>query len=243
MHSIDAVLFDLDDTLLENDMDHFLNHYFPMISEYVQPIIERERFMKELLFATQEMIQNQDPCVTNHDVFWSVFCQRTGLNQNEMEPFVDKFYRQEFPKLQEFTSPKKITIKLVRFCFDNQLKVIIATNPLFPLRAIEHRLEWAGVATNNYDYALVTAYENMCSAKPNPAYYREILSKIEVKASRAIMVGDDWENDIVPAKSVGLFTYWVTSEAKSWPERIKAVDGFGTLDDLYNQLRDGWLLV
>lgn len=242
MPSIDAVLFDLDDTLLENDMDYFLSRYFPMISEYVQPMIERERFMKELLFATQNMIQNQDPYVTNHDVFWSVFCERTGLEQEEMEPFVDKFYRQEFPKLREVTSPKSIAIKLVRFCFDNHLKVVIATNPLFPLKAIEHRLEWAGVATNDFDYALVTAYENMFSAKPNPTYYREILSKIEVNPSRAIMVGDDWNNDMVPANRVGLFTFWITRDSKAWSERSREVDGFGNLVDFYNRLSNGWLL-
>jgi FMN phosphatase YigB (HAD superfamily) len=242
MPSIDAVLFDLDDTLLENDMDYFLSRYFPMISDYVQPMIEREQFMKELLFATQEMIQNQDPCVTNHDIFWSVFCQRTGLEQEEMEPFVDRFYQQNFPNLREATKPKSIAINLVQLCFDSCLKVVIATNPLFPLKAIEHRLEWAGVSVKDFNYALVTAYENMYSAKPNPAYYREILSEIEIEPNRAIMVGDDWENDIIPAKAIGLFTFWVSDEAKSWPERTIEVDGFGTLDDLYNQFMNGWLL-
>lgn len=243
MPSIDAVLFDLDDTLLENDMDYFLSRYFPMISNYVQTVIERKQFMKELLFATQEMIQNQDPCVTNHDVFWSVFCKRTGLRQEEMEPFVDTFYRQEFQKLRNATRPKNIATNLVRFCFDNNLKVVIATNPLFPLKAIEHRLEWAGVASEDFDYALVTAYENMYSTKPNPAYYREILSKINVIPNRAIMIGDDWKNDILPANSVGLFTFWITRDSKSQPERSVEIDGLGTLDDFYDMFRNGWLLV
>lgn len=243
MPSIDAVLFDLDDTLLENDMEYFLSRYFPMISDYVQPMIEREQFMKELLFATQEMIQNQDPCTTNHDVFWSAFCQRTGLRQEEMEPFVDSFYRQEFPKLRDATRPKSIATILVRFCFENNLKVVIATNPLFPLKAIEHRLEWAGIATKDFNYALVTAYENMYSAKPNPAYYLEILSQIDVNASRAIMVGDDWKNDIVPANSAGLLTFWITRDSKGRPERSIEVDGTGTLNDFYDRLRNGWLLV
>jgi HAD superfamily hydrolase (TIGR01549 family) len=242
MPSIDAVLFDLDDTLLENNMDYFLSRYFPMISEYVQLIIKRERFMKELLFATQEMIQSQDPCKTNREVFWSVFCQRTGLKQEQVEPFVDTFYQQEFPKLRDATRPKSVARNLVRFCFDNNLKVVIATNPLFPLKAIEHRLEWAGIASGDYNYALITAYENMHSTKPNPAYYLGILSEIDVKANRAIMVGDDWVNDIAPAKSVGLFTFWITKDSKSWPERTIEVDGIGSLDDFYNRLSLGWLL-
>lgn len=242
MSKIDAVLFDLDDTLLDNNLDRFLSRYFPMISEYFQPVIENKRFMEELLFATREMMESQDPTATNREVFWSVFCRRTGLDQAEIEQFFDTFYRQEFPKLREDTKPNNIAPNLVQFCFDNNLKVVIATNPIFPIRAIEHRLEWAGVPSTRFNYSLVTAYENMSSAKPNPAYYREILSSIEIDADRAIMVGDDWENDMVPARSMGLLTFWITKGSDDLARRSQEVDGFGTLDDFYGRLSAGWLL-
>ena len=82
----------------------------------------------------------------------------------------------------------------------------------------------------------------MYSAKPNPLYYREILSDIEIDASRAIMVGDNWENDIVPAKSVGLFTYWIIDDSLDLSHHSNEDDGFGTLEDFYDRLSSGWLL-
>ena len=99
----------------------------------------------------------------------------------------------------------------MRAAFARGLAVIIATNPLFPTTAIEQRLAWAGVPVDEYPYALVTTYENMHAAKPQPAYYREILAAIDCPPDRALMVGDDWKNDIAPAAAVGLHTFWTVS--------------------------------
>ena len=242
MPDIDAILFDLDDTLLANNMDSFLSQYFALLTQYVRPMIDHDQFMKELLYSTQAMIQNQDPDLTNREVFWSVFCSRTSLEQKIMEPLVDSFYREQFPALQSVTGRKPVTSKLIKTCFDHGLKVVIATNPLFPRRAIEHRLDWAGVPVREYDYVLVTTYENMHSAKPATDYYREILTNIDVRADRALMVGDDWENDMVPASQVGLFTYWISEEADDLPESEVRVDGRGSLDSFYHLFNGGWLL-
>ena len=159
-----------------------------------------------------------------------------------MEPLVDSFYREQFPALQSATGRKPVASKLIKTCFDHDLKVVIVTNPLFPRQAIEDRLEWAGVPVRENDYVLVTTYENMHSAKPAIVYYREILTNINVKADRALMVGDDWENDIVPASQVGLITYWISEEADDLPESEVSVDGRGSLASFYHLLSGGWLL-
>jgi HAD superfamily hydrolase (TIGR01509 family) len=45
--------------------------------------------------------------------------------------------------------------------------------------------------------------------KPDPAIFLLALHKLGVKPEEAIMVGDRLENDIVPAKKLGLKTIWV----------------------------------
>ena len=90
-----AILFDLDDTLLENNMDRFLEGYFQLLSSYVQAYIDPVKFIDELLVGTQAMIQNDDCSLTNRDIFWDVFCRRTGLIRDEFEPLVDRFYRND----------------------------------------------------------------------------------------------------------------------------------------------------
>jgi FMN phosphatase YigB (HAD superfamily) len=117
--------------------------------------------------------------------------------------------------------------------------VVIATNPLFPRIAIEHRLAWAGVPVTEYPYALLTAYENMSATKPHPAYYQQILEKLGCGAETAVMIGNDWANDIEPAAALGMQTYWVTDNGDNPPDP-SLVTAYGSLADLHQHLQAGW---
>jgi len=241
MDKLEAILFDLDDTLLRNDMNVFLASYFPLLAEYMQPRIDNEQFLSELMTGTQAMISNQDRTLTNREVFWSVFSERTGLGQNFMEPFFDEFYRERFCDLESITRRLPVARLVIQECFDAGLKVVIATNPLFPLRAIEHRLSWADLPVNEFDYAMVTAYENMHATKPNTAYYQEILTEIGVGPERAMMIGDDWENDIIPADQLGLYTFWIDNINSLPPDDNTSLNGQGTLEVFHARLQTEWL--
>jgi FMN phosphatase YigB (HAD superfamily) len=54
------------------------------------------------------------------------------------------------------------------------------------------------------------------------------------------MIGDDWKNDILPAASVGLHTYWITVDGQQ-PLDDVALSGCGSLAELWGQVQDGWL--
>jgi HAD superfamily hydrolase (TIGR01549 family) len=238
---ISAILFDLDDTLLGNNMDTFMPGYFSLIGAHAQPVMaDSEKFLRELMVCTEAAIANTDPELSNREVFWQVFQQRNGLDPAELEPFFDQFYREEFPKLQEVTVKRPAAAKLVQFAFDRGLKVVVATNPLFPRLAVEQRLAWAGVPVTDYAFDLVTTYENMHSAKPHQSYYEEILDEIDVPPARALMVGDDWEQDIEPAAALGMYTYWLPGEETAVPDP-DLVDAYGPLDHLYQRFQQGWL--
>ncbi|HSG17587.1 MAG TPA: HAD family hydrolase [Anaerolineae bacterium] len=240
MTVLQAILFDLDDTLLGNDMNLFLQNYFPLLSAYARPIIEEERFLPELMHATQAMINNDDRSMTNRDVFWRVFCERNGWQREKVEPFLATFYEEQFGQLKTTTERRPVARELVRWCFERELKVVVATNPLFPRRAIEQRLSWAGIGIDEFPYDLVTAYENMHSAKPHSAYYHEILSAVNVEPNHALMVGDDWANDVVPANRIGLYTYWIPPSSATAPDGDVKPNGQGQLEELFQQLQAGW---
>lgn len=236
---IEAVLFDLDDTLLSNSIERFLPRYFALLGEYAEPKFgDRERFLRDLMVGTQAMIANTDRTKTNRAVFWEIFEAQTGQTAGEMEQFFDNFYETIFPKLRSACDHRPVAVEMATACFDRGLKVVIATNPVFPRKAVEHRLAWAGLPVDNFSFALVTSYENMHAAKPHEAYYREILQRIDTPAQRAIMIGDDWENDIVPAKAIGLKTYWIVNDGeRSVVPEPDVADAHGTLDDCYQWLR------
>lgn len=238
--TIRAVLFDLDDTLLGNSMQAFMSRYFALLGEHAQRYLAPDQFLRELLAATRAMMENTDTAVTNRQLFWSVFQQRTGLDPAELEPYFDQFYREKFNLMQPETQLRPVAAELVQTCFERGLKVVIATNPMFPTIAIEQRLAWAGVPIEQFPFDLVTTYDNMHATKPHPVYYEEILSHIGCAPAEALMVGDDWKNDIQPTAVLGLFTYWINYPGNPPPDP-SCLTAQGTLEDLYDAIQSGWL--
>ncbi|NLF67391.1 MAG: HAD family hydrolase [Chloroflexi bacterium] len=231
--NVKTLLFDLDDTLLGNDMDIFLPRYFDLLGEYGRPLFgDSENLLRELLRGTQAMIRNEDRSLSNREVFWRVFAERTGLDQSEAEAYFNRFYDEQFPSLQEVTELRPWAARTVRRALSEGYQVVVATNPLFPLRAIEHRLAWAGLPVEEHDFALVTSYENMHATKPNPAYYEEILEQVGAEPESTLMAGDDWKNDVLPAASLGMHVYWITAGDAEPPEP-GVVAGAGTLEQFY----------
>jgi FMN phosphatase YigB (HAD superfamily) len=231
-----AILFDLDDTLLGNHMDTFLPSYFGLLGRYAQQLSFDGDFMQALLFSTQAMIADVDPTRLNWDVFRVNFAQMTGLDSAEMEAFFNAFYRDEFPKLQSVTQPRAAARALIQTCVAHDIMAIIATNPLFPATAIEQRLAWAGLPVDSTPLALVTSMDNMHAAKPQLAYYREILDRVGCSPQETLMVGDSWESDIEPAHALGIPAYWIDS-GDPLPDPAKVI-GSGTLDDFARFLPD-----
>jgi len=212
---IRVVLLDLDNTLLENDMQRFLPPYFAALGRRMANLVAPDELVRMLLASTQVMMNNQDPTVTNQQAFEADFFPSLGHPESEVRPIIHAFYEEDFPALKKYTRPKPRARLLAKTILDRGYDVVIATNPIFPRRAIEHRLEWAGLL--DLPFSLVTTYENSHFCKPNPCYYQEILDKLGCPAGDAIMVGDDFWNDIQPAMQAGLYTYWIAGASQDSP--------------------------
>lgn len=214
---IRAILFDLDGTLLDNDMNEFLPHYFRKLTEWVSALVPPDRFMDCLMTATDGMLSN-DGQATNEEVFSRIFYPLVGVMREEMEPVLQSFYSVEFPTLQHHTRYKPEAPGVVQQAFDLGCDVVVATNPLFPATAVEQRMQWAGVA--DFPYRLVTSYENCRAAKPSLLYFEQILDTIGCPAGEALVVGD--ENMDMVAAHLGCRTFLVpgsrTELAPSTPE-------------------------
>ncbi len=236
---IRAILFDLDDTLLSNDMDTFLPHYLKLLSTYTAEHYDPALLIQHLMASTQAMLDNADPVVTNEDAFWGRFSQLTGFDRNEMIPFFTRFYLTRFDDLQSATGYRPEARPLLEWAFRQGYRVVIATNPMFPRVAVDRRLAWAGI--DDFDYALVTSYENMHFTKPNPDYYQEILTLLDCSPAETLMVGDDWERDMIPAAELGLKTFWIAPAEQNKPDPAIPISSQGTLTDLWARFRSGWL--
>jgi HAD superfamily hydrolase (TIGR01549 family) len=234
---VGAILFDLDDTLLENNMDRFLKGYFGLLAPYMAQFVPPDKFMPALLASTRVMVENADSTVTNQQAFIADFFPRVGRKMEEMMPAFDDFYATQFGQLRSLTRARPEARGVVQSAFDVGLDVVIATNPLFPEAAIRQRIEWAGVA--DFPFKLVTSYEVVHTCKPYPRYYAEIVERIGRKPDECVMVGDDWDNDIAPSMQAGLHAYWLNLEAplpEGFSPRMR-----GTLASFGRWLSDGKL--
>ena len=236
---ISTILFDLDNTLLGNDMETFLPGYFKLLSQFAQEHWEEKQFLQAVFKAIDVMVRNIDMSATNRDVFYQEFERLTGLELQEVDAVLDDFYCVEFNTLQPLTQYIPAAAELVRFCFVQGWKVIIATNPMFPRRAIEARLDWAGVPVTEFSYDLVTTLENMHATKPHQAYYEEILRKVNSRPQNTLMVGDDWRRDIEPAAALGMHTYWIQLPG-TIPPNDTVPSAYGSLKDLLARIQSKW---
>jgi FMN phosphatase YigB (HAD superfamily) len=230
-----AILFDMDGTLIDDSMDTFLPPYFAAITQKLAHLVPPDEFIAQLRASTRAMVASNDPAHTMEDVFAADFFPKIGVPRETLLPLFDDFYAREYPQLRAFVHPIPAARDVVARAIQRAHPVVIATMPVFPGTAIRQRMEWGHIA--DFAYALVTDYETMHASKPNPAYYREIAALIGCAPADCVMVGNEVKNDILPAKHVGMKTFWVT-DAGEFPTDVPA-DWRGTLGDFRELLEKG----
>ncbi len=224
-----AILFDLDGTLLPLEFNDFMPRYFGGLHTAFVSMFPDGSLPKLVLASTDAMVNN-DGSRTNAAAFWIDFGKRIGASRQELEPLFESFYRDSFGSLGEGVGAWPDAATAVAAARRQGATVVLATNPVFPREAIEHRLRWAGLEPAAFD--LITDYENMRYAKPNPGYYGQIAADIGVPGSSCLMVGNDVRLDLEPAREVGMKTFMVRSEYSDYGPDGFAADYEGTLKDL-----------
>ncbi|MBN1408753.1 MAG: HAD family hydrolase [Calditrichaceae bacterium] len=228
--AVKAILFDLDDTLLDTNMDRFIPKYLDALGYKMKHLMDAKKLIDLVLESTYMMVKNQDPKLTNEQVFYNHFYPRTNFSRTEFQLLIEEFYEIDFPKLKVFTNPIPFAAISIQALYDEGYKIAIATNPLFPAKAIYHRINWAGLSHIKFD--LITTYDNSHFCKPNHKYYLEILEKMDLKPDQAVMIGDDYNNDIIPAQSIGIRTFFINSTS----EKGKS----GSLQDCFDWIKSGF---
>lgn len=207
MMGIKTVLFDLDGTLLPMDQDIFIKTYFEgLATKLALHGHDTKSLIDNLWSDTMAMIKNTGQ-KTNEEVFWDEFTLQYGEKVREDLSLFDEFYRDNFDSVREVCGYNPQAAEVVRTFKKRGLRVVLATNPVFPSIATEKRIRWAGLEPE--DFELYTTYENCHYCKPNPEYYREIIRRLDVKPEECLMVGNDVGDDMV-AETLGMKVFLLT---------------------------------
>jgi HAD superfamily hydrolase (TIGR01549 family) len=227
-----TLLLDLDDTLLQNNIDSFLPHYLDAFSKEAADYVDPDRFVQMLLAGTQQMVKNRRPDCTLREVFDAAFFPALGVNPGKFQSLADDFYSRIFPKLHDLTSSRPEAVELVETAKTRGYRVVIATNPLFPMTAILQRLEWAKLPIERYEFDLITSYETFHFVKPEPSYYAEIMARLGWPSGEVLSVGDDLGRDITASRRLGLPAFWLTRDGVPFPDNQDAPTSSGNLADV-----------
>lgn len=187
--AITTVLFDLDGTLLPMDQEEFTNGYFKLLAEKLAPYgYEKKKLIEAVWTGTAAMVGNNGSC-SNEEVFWRRFADIYGEKAVEDKPLFEEFYEKEFAGAKACCGFNPKAAKAVYKIKEMGLRVALATNPIFPTTATEARIRWAGLEPS--DFELYTTYENIGFCKPNPAYYREILDRLQVTPEECMILNQN----------------------------------------------------
>ena len=204
-----TLLFDLDDTLLSNNMDTFLPAYLQSLAASANQVSPR-LFISSLLVASEGMVRKSQISGTLENEFDSHFYPAIGASKTQMRETIDFIYQDIYPSLRTTTHPFPEAQGILNDLVSSGHQIVIATNPLFPATAVKQRLDWAGLENLQLKFDIITSFENFHFAKPHPEYFAEILAQLAWPDQPVLMIGNSLENDIIPAESIGLPTFFIS---------------------------------
>ena len=203
-----AVLFDLDGTLLPMDQNIFMKDYFGRLIRCLVPLgYTPEVFLASMHAGIAAMVKN-DGSRTGEEAYWAAYTAVSGMDPERELPVLDVFYEQEFDEVSAVCGCNPLAAELVHWLQANGVRVILATNPLFPRIATQKRIRWAGLEPEDFEF--YTTYEDIGYCKPNPEYYRTVLARAGLDASDCLMVGNDVAEDMMAGAQAGLRGFLLT---------------------------------
>lgn len=202
-----ALLFDLDETLLQLRLKRFLyNYFFDQIQLISQICQKPSPFVAARFIGIMKALNSdRNDSLSNEEFYYREIERCFCLPMRD--PLIADcfhFYQEKLAphRLRRGVRPQAMPYgaELIRFAQQQGLKLILATNPITPLRITLLRLSWTGLAPEIFSY--ISSLENSHRCKPHHSYYQKILDSCELYADECIMIGNDPAIDIVQRDSL-----------------------------------------
>ncbi len=221
---IQAILFDLEGTLISVDMTVFMRNYLGILAPRFAHLISPDKFSKQLLKSLETSQTDPKPGQTNMQTFYDDFTKATGHSLLTLRPIFEEFYESDFPALRCLVQAIPQGAKVVEHAIQQGFITAVASNPVLPLSAMREHVRWAGLTPEHFK--IVPAFDNFHYLKPKLDFYSEVAGSIGVSPESCLLVSGK-SQDIV-CRELGMKMFLVgsiDSEAQT--------DYAGTLEDLF----------
>ncbi|MBE0501254.1 MAG: HAD family hydrolase [Desulfuromonadales bacterium] len=204
--NIKTVLFDLDGTLLQIEMQNYISTYAASLAASLHQRAATDKVVDAVFSAIRSLIKRDSGDISNEAYFFRHIADLLQLDVELIGRNFAGFFSTGLPVLDPFIQPLDLARSLLEACLERGLDIVIATNPVFPKVVVESRLARAKLA--DFPFHRVTSYENCRRCKPNPVYFSDILTELNLPAESCLMIGNDTKHDLA-ARKVGIPTFLV----------------------------------
>ncbi|MCK5147402.1 HAD family hydrolase [bacterium] len=213
---IKAVLFDIDNTLiLFNELD-FFKDYFKRVTPHFSDWFDAEDFGVRLMSASRALTHNNGQ-QWNVDYFLQRFKDGESYRVESLWKCFESFYQRDFDSLKVHAQVTPGNSEVISTLKAAGLKLVAASNPLWPLAVQKMRLVWGDLNPTDFDF--FTGIENSRYMKPQAGYFLEVAKALDIIPEHCLMVGNDPLNDMA-AKAVGMRTYLTTDSEPIDPDLL-----------------------
>lgn len=211
---IRAVLFDLDDTLLDINLTYFVARYGKGLSDVLSRIARVPSiFLYPKILRAYMAVDNQNrlDTMTNEELLNTRIFESTGVPIDDpvIADAISTFEHEIVPSYRDTivaAHPRPGMRAAVTRVHELGLICALASNPLFSMEVDRTRMTWANV--NECDFAAISHISNSRRTKPSADYYLDFLGGLGLKPEECLMVGNDARRDF-PWPRIGLRTLYV----------------------------------
>jgi len=157
-----------------------------------------------------------------------------------------------------YTGTQEINVasrRVAELCYRAVQDTIRSVRPMLSACRQKHRL---GVVSNFYGnlraacadlgieeyFDVIIDSTNVGARKPDPEIFKISLGELGIAPRDALVIGDSYERDIVPAKSIGCVTVWLRGRSWKEPSETSSADFvIHSLADVYSFLKPARQLI
>lgn len=229
LSNIQAILFDLDGTLIDVDMNRFVPIYLRRLTEYMSAQVNPAHAIQSLHHAVAAMFANTDASRTLENILLDVLESELTISSELYAACLEQLYQNDLEELRPLVTGHPLSPQLIEASLTNGWDVVLATNPIFPRVVIDARLAWGELSGEDFHH--VTAYETAHFCKPSARFFEEILEQLQLPAEACLMVGNDTLHDL-SASQVGMQTCLLTPWSINRPKARFKADWQGRHEEL-----------
>ncbi len=237
MNKIEALLLDLDGTLLDIEVSFFLRTMTDSMVSYFEDLVPGDLFKAGLSGSIRELtVAPRKDGQNNEYIFYSYFSSTTGVPESTAKDRFSSFYRDIFPGFSRHGTPVAGAARLVEAASAEGIALVLATSPIFPREAILERMKWCRIPPVHFE--IIADMESTRFCKPQARYFTDLAGALHIPPERCLMAGNDLSHDMAAGRT-GMKTFLATTHMIDRQEPAADPDFSGDLDAL-GRLLDLW---